>query len=61
MNESYEQIEIIRGKQYRYDPDMDAWYPRPPPEGPVSKWAWIVLCMVLAVCAWCIEYHPGLV
>lgn len=60
MNESYEQIEIIRGKQYRYDPDMDTWYPVPPPEGPVSKWAWIVLCMVLAVCAWCIEYR-GLV
>lgn len=60
-NDEYNHIETIRGKQYRYDPDFDAYYRVQEPEGTISKYAWIVLCIVLAICAYCIEYHPGIV
>jgi hypothetical protein len=40
-------IEIIRGRPYRYDADFDAYYPLQQ-ETPASKWAWIVICLVLA-------------
>jgi hypothetical protein len=60
-NDEYNQIEVIRGKQYRYDPDFDAYYRVQDVEGPISKYAWIVLCIVLAICAYCIEFRPGLV
>jgi hypothetical protein len=60
-NDPYNHIEIIRGKPYRYDPDFDAYYRLQEQEGPVSKYAWIVLCILLAIAAFCLEYHPGLV
>ena len=60
-NDEYNQIEVIRGKQYRYDPDFDAYYRVQDVEGPISKWAWIVLCILLAIAAFCLEYRPGLV
>lgn len=56
-NDEYNHIETIRGKQYRYDPDFDAYYRVQEPEGTVSKYAWIVMCIILAICAFCLEYR----
>jgi len=61
MKDSPENIEIIRGRAYRYDPDFDAYYRIHEPEHPISKYAWIVLCILLAICAFCIEFRPGMV
>ena len=55
-NDQYNETEVIRGKLYRYDPDFDAYYRVQEQEGPISKYAWIVLCIVLAICAYCIEF-----
>jgi len=55
MNNSYNETVTRNGKTYHYDPDHDCYYPRSS-EGPVSKYAWIVLCIVLAVVAYCIEH-----
>jgi hypothetical protein len=60
-NDEYNHIEYIRGRPYRYDPDFDAYYPVQASEGPVSKYAWIILCVLLAIAAFCLEYRPGLV
>jgi len=49
-------IEIIRGRPYRYDADFDAYYPVQQPEHPVSKSAWIVICLALAAICYYIEY-----
>jgi hypothetical protein len=59
-NDEYNHIEYIRGRPYRYDPDFDAYYPVQASEGPVSKYAWIVFCILLAIAAFCLEYRPGL-
>ena len=61
MNEQYSHMEVIRGRLYRYDPDFDAYYRVQEVEGPVSKSAWVVLVIVLAIACFCIEYRPGLV
>jgi hypothetical protein len=58
MNEPYNHIEYIRGKPYRYDADFDAYYAVQEVEGPVSKYAWIVMCILLAIAAYCIETRP---
>jgi hypothetical protein len=60
-NEEYNHIEYIRGRPYRYDPDFDAYYAVQEVEGSVSKYAWIVMCILLAIAAYCLEYRPGLV
>jgi len=60
MNDLYNETVVRRGKIYHYDPDMDCYYSRSN-ESTVSKYAWIVLVVILAICAWCIEYRPGLV
>jgi len=61
MNELYNETITRNGKIYHYDPDMDIYYRRYSDEGVVSKWAWLVLCIVLAIACFCIEYRPGLV
>jgi len=61
MKDSPEQPVIIRGRPYRYDADFDAYYAIHEQESPISKWAWIVMCIVLAICAYCIEFRPGMV
>ena len=58
MKDHNTQHQIIRGKQYRYDPDFDAYYRVHEQEGPASKWAWIVICLVLAIMCYCIETVP---
>ena len=59
MKDSLEHVEIIRGKPYRYDADFDAYYRIHEPEHPISKWAWIVICMILATVCYAIE-HAGI-
>lgn len=50
-------IEIIRGRPYRYDADFDAYYAvHPEPESTASKYAWIVMILVLAAICYYIEY-----
>ena len=49
-------IEIIRGRPYRYDADFDAYYAVHEPEHAVSKSAWIVMILVLAAICYYIEY-----
>jgi hypothetical protein len=59
MKDSPEQHIIIKGRPYRYDADFDAYYRIHEPERPVSKYAWIVLCIVLAIVCYAIE-HAGI-
>ena len=54
-NDEYNHIEYIRGRPYRYDPDFDAYYAVQAVEGTVSKYAWIVICILLAIAAYCVE------
>ena len=61
MNELYNKTIERRGKIYHYDPDMDVYYSRSSDEGIISRWAWLALVLVLVICAYCIEYRPGLV
>jgi hypothetical protein len=56
MNELYTQTELIRGRWYRYDPDRDIWYPVQTAEGPISKWAWIVLIVIFGAVVYYAEY-----
>jgi len=60
MNELYNETIERHGKIYHYDPDTDCYYCRST-ESTVSKYAWIVLVVILAICAYCLEYRPGLV
>jgi len=61
MNELYNETIERRGKTYHYDPDMDCYYCRYSDEvGPI-KWAWLVLVVIMAICAYCVEYRAGLV
>jgi len=61
MNDLYNETIERRGRIYHYDPDTDCYYSRGSDESTTSKWAWIMLVIALAICAWCIEYRPGLV
>ena len=61
MNELYNETIERRGKIYHYDPDMDCYYCRYSDEVGAIKWAWLVLVVIMAICAYCIEYRPGLV
>lgn len=61
MNDLYNETIERRGKTYHYDPDQDIYYCRYSDESTVSKYAWIVLVILLAIAAFCLEYKPGLV
>jgi hypothetical protein len=54
-NDEYNHIEYIRGRPYRYDPDFDAYYAVQAVEGTASKYAWIVICILLVIAAYCVE------
>jgi hypothetical protein len=56
MKEHYTEHEIIRGKLYRYDADYDSYYRVQEQEGPISRWAWVFVTLVLAVICYYIEY-----
>lgn len=60
-NDLYNETIERRGKIYHYDPDMDCYYCRSSDESSVGKYGWIVLVILLAIAAYCIEYRPGLV
>jgi hypothetical protein len=52
MNEPYNETIERRGKIYHYDPDTDVYYSRSSDEGIISRWAWLALVLVLAICAY---------
>jgi len=56
-NDQYNQTELIRGRLYRYDPDFDAYYRVQDVEGPVSRWAWVFVTLLLAAIAYYAEFH----
>jgi hypothetical protein len=43
---------------YHYDPDRDIYYAYQT-ESALSQWAWIVVTVVLATVALCLEYGPS--
>jgi hypothetical protein len=55
-NDQYNQIETIRGKQYRYDPDFDAYYRVQEEEHTVSKYLWIPVTAALCALCYYLEY-----
>ena len=51
MNDSYNELIERRGKQYRYDPDYDCYYPVPVKPSTFDKYLWIVAIVLMsAVC-----------
>lgn len=58
MNELYQETIERHGRVYHYDPDRDIYYAYSE-ETTLSKWAWLVLVIVLAVAAVFLEYRPG--
>jgi hypothetical protein len=60
MNDLYTETIERRGKIYHYDPDRDIYYAYSE-ESITSKWAWLVLCVLLVAAAVFLEYRPGLV
>ena len=57
MNDLYNETITRNGKTYHYDPDRDIYYCRYLDESTASKYAWIVLCVVLAIAAWYLDYR----
>jgi len=55
-NDEYNHIEIIRGRQYRYDPDYDCYYSVPVKLSRFDQWAWIVTIAVLAGLSFYLEF-----
>lgn len=55
MNELYNETIERQGKIYHYDPDHDCYYHRST-ESTVSKYAWIVLIVILAALAYYVEF-----
>ena len=45
------------GRQYHYDADHDVYRPLDSGESAVSRWAWLVLVVVLAWAAVFLEYR----
>ena len=45
------------GRQYHYDADHDVYRPLDSEETTLSKWAWVILVIVLAVAAVFLEYR----
>jgi hypothetical protein len=61
MNDLYNETIERRGKIYHYDPDTDTYYVRYASHSFWENYAWIVVVILLAIAAYCIEYRPGLV
>ena len=56
MNELYNERIVRNGKEYRYDPDYDCYYPVQGILSTADKYGWIVICAVLAAIAYWVEY-----
>ncbi len=52
-NDLYNQTIEFRGRTYRYDPDMDQFYPvRDEPLSTWDQWGWILVVIVLGFFTW---------
>ena len=58
-NEEYNQIVTIRGREYRYDPDFDAYYRVQPLESTASRYAWIAVTVLLSILCLAIEIYSS--
>lgn len=56
MNDLYNETIVRNGKIYHYDPDMDIYYCRYSDETTASKYAWIVVTLVLCAIVYYVEY-----
>jgi len=56
MDDDHTQLELIRGRLYRYDPERDIWSSADPDESTISRWAWVAVGIVLAMGAYYAEY-----
>ena len=63
MNDHYNTYIEHRGRVYRYDPDYDCFYPvdRWHNMSTWERWSPLIVIVMLAIAALCIEYRPGLV
>ena len=59
MTDLYTKTIVVEGKTYHYDPDRDIYYAYSE-ETTVSKWAWLVLVVVLATVCYFIEKTSAL-
>ncbi len=56
MQELDHQIIKYQGRSYRYDSEMDCFYPySDQPQGIVDRWLWLAVTVLLALLAWFIE------
>ena len=58
-NDDNNQIVTIRGREYRYDPDFDAYYRVQPSESTASRYAWIAVVILLSIVCLAIEIYSG--
>jgi len=56
MNDLYNETVTRNGRVYHYDPDQDIYYAYTE-ESPISKWAWVLVIVVLALGCLSVEYH----
>lgn len=56
MNELYNERIIRNGKEYRYDPDYDCYYPVQGNLSTTGKYGWIMVTLVLCAVAIWVEY-----
>jgi hypothetical protein len=57
MNDLYNETVTRNGKTYHYDSDLDIFYARVEEESPASKWAWVLVIVMLALGCFSVEYH----
>lgn len=55
MNDQYNETITRNGKTYYYDPDSDIFYSREH-ESTVSRYAWIVVVIVMSIGCYYLEY-----
>lgn len=50
-NDLYNQQITYKGRQYRYDPDFDCFYPAESSLNTWDRWGWIAVIVLLALVA----------
>ena len=57
MNDLYNETVTRKDRIYHYDSDLDIFYHRPEEESPASKWAWVLVIVMLALGCLSVEYQ----